>query len=92
MTDQPTEPTPTDLPVGQVVMEPTAIQRFAINHPRAAKALAIIGVAGTALGAALLTSTVRSNKPHVDAAKDHILEAGNEAVAAVTPQSAETPA
>lgn len=92
MTDTPTEPTPTDMPVGEVVMEPTRLQRFVFNKPRTARALAIIGAAGTALGAVLLTATVRSNRNHVEAAKDHVLEAGQEAVAAVTPSAQETTA
>lgn len=81
-----------DMPVGEVVMEPTRIQRFVINHPRASRVLAIIGAGGTAVGAILLTATVKAKKHHVDAAKDHVLEAGHELSAAVNPASQETPA
>lgn len=92
MTEQ-TPPTDlSDMPVGEVVMEPTRIQRFVINHPRASRVLALIGLGGTTLGAVMLTATVKANKRHVDAAKDHVLEAGSEAVAAVSPTSQETPA
>lgn len=92
MSDENPTPDLTAVPTGEVVMEPTRLQRFVINHPRASRVLAIIGVGGTALGAALLTSTVKSRKHHVDAAKDHIVEAGHELSAAVSPTSQETPA
>lgn len=91
MSDETTN-APTDLPVGEVVMEPTRLQRFVINHPRAARWI-LIGLSTVAAGGAALTANnVSKNKAHVDRAKDHVLEAGSEIVEAVSPTSQETPA
>jgi hypothetical protein len=92
MSDENPTPDLSDLPVGEVVMEPTRLQRFVINHPVASRWVLIVLGAGTAAGAALAGANVNKNRHHVEAAKDHVLEAGSEIVEAVSPTSQETPA
>lgn len=95
MNDQtpPTTDTSTDNVIeAEVVVEQNFAQKFANKHPRATKYIAIVGgvlVAGSTL---TLANTVRKNSTHVDAAKDHLLEAGRELSDAVSPTSETTDA
>lgn len=73
----------------QVVQKDNFVVRFTNNHPRAAKVLAITGGIGTAVGAALLVGTVKSNKDHLDSAGEHAKEAVSELGASVTPGDTE---
>lgn len=81
-TATPTEAVVTD---AEVVVEENFVQKFANKRPRLAKYIAIIG--GVVAGAATLTvaNTMRKNSDHIDAAKDHVLEAGSELSNAVSP-------
>ena len=76
-----TETTSTD----EVVVEPNFVQKFATNHPRTAKVVAITGAVLSVGGVAIVANTVRKNKSHVDAAVDHLSEATAELSNAVSP-------
>lgn len=95
MTDQ-TPPT-TDAPEPEVieadvVVEQNFVQKFANKHPRAAKWIAIIGGTVAVGGGLTVANTMRKNSDHIDAAKDHVLEAGRELSDAVSPTSETTDA
>lgn len=81
--------TPDAVPTDDAVVVPTRLQTFVINHPRAAKAVAIAGAAGTAVGVALFAKTLQTNKDHLDAAADHAKEALNELSTSAVPQDPE---
>jgi len=70
-----------------VVVEPNFVQKFVNKHPRAAKVVAIIGGVAAVGGTATVINTARKNKHHLDAAADHVLEAGSELSNAVSPTS-----
>ena len=92
MTEQINPEPPSVEPPLEAVVVTTRLQRFVIKHPVLARWILIGLTAGTATGAAVTANTVKKNSHHVDAAKEHMLEAGHEISAAVSPTSTETPA
>lgn len=92
MTEQNTDQTTTDAPEAEVVVEPTKLQSFVNNHPRASRVIAITGAVAAVVGVGTVANTARKNKHHLDSAKDHVLEAGSELSNAVSPESSETQA
>jgi hypothetical protein len=68
-----------------VVVEPNFVQKFANNHPRTAKVVAIAGAVLTVGSVATIANTVRKNRSHLDAATDHLSEATAELSNAVSP-------
>lgn len=89
MTEQNTDPTTTDAPKAEVVVEPTRLQSFVNNHPRASRAIAITGAVLAVAGVGTVANTARKNRHHLDSAKDHVLEAGSELSNAVSPDPSE---
>jgi hypothetical protein len=87
MTDQTTDQTTTDTNEADVVVEPTRLQRFVNTHPRASRVIAITGAVAAVVGVGTVANTARKNKHHLDNAADHVLEAGSELSAAVSPTS-----
>lgn len=89
MTDQnPNSTTETEAPA-EVVVEPTRLQVFVNNHPRAARAIAITGAVAAVAGVGTVANTARKNKHHLDNAAGHVLEAGSELSNAVSPDPSE---
>ncbi len=77
----------TETPDVEVVVEPNFVQKFVNKHPRIAKVLAITGGVLAVAGTATVANTARKNKPHLDAAANHVIEAGSELSNAVSPTS-----
>jgi hypothetical protein len=88
MTDQNTNSTTeTEATEAQVVVEPTRLQKFVNNHPRASRVIAIVGGVAAVAGVGTVARTATKNKHHLDNAAGHVLEAGSELSAAVSPTS-----
>lgn len=68
-----------------VETEPTRLQKFVCNHPRAAKVIAITSAVTAAAGVAVTANTMRKNKSHLDQAADHAKEALHEVSESVSP-------
>lgn len=80
-----TETPETTAPEAEVVVEPNRLQKFVIKHPRTAKVVAITGATLAVVGTAVTANTMRKNRHHLDAAADHVLEAGHELSESVSP-------
>lgn len=90
MTDQTTDqPTNDETAAEAKVVQPTRLQVFVNNHPRAARALAITGAVAAVAGVGTVANTARKNKHHLASAGDHVLEAGSEFSNAVSPDPSE---
>lgn len=88
MTDQTTnQPTETDANAESETVQPTRLQVFVNNHPRASRVIAITGAVAAVAGVGTVANTARKNKHHLDAAAANVLEAGSEFSAAVSPTS-----
>jgi hypothetical protein len=88
MAETQTDPTET-AQTEQPEVSQNFVQRAANKHPRLAKAVAVTGAALSIVGIATVARTVRSNKGHLEAAGEHLSEAGSEFVATVDPASPE---
>lgn len=89
-TQTPTDQTVADQQQPEVV--PTRLQKFVNEHPRRARAIAILGGVASVGGTLLFATNLRKNKHHINAAGQHVLEAGSEISEAVSPTSETTDA
>lgn len=89
MTDQnsPESAPETETIEAEVVVEPNRLQKFVLNHPRAAKVIAIAGGATALLGSAVMTNNVRKNRHRVVNAATDVSDAIHEIGEAVSPSS-----
>lgn len=84
--------TPENDIVDEETVQPTRLQTFVTNHPRAAKLIAITGGVTAVLGTGIVTATVMKNKQHVILAGDHAKDALSELSTSVSPTTADTEA
>jgi hypothetical protein len=90
MTDQNTnQSTETDANAESETVQPTRLQSFVTNHPRASRVIAITGAVAAVVGVGTVANTARKNKHHLDNAAEHVLEAGSELSNAVSPDPSE---
>lgn len=86
MTDKnPTQTTPDAPSTDDNAVELNRLQKFVLNRPRAAKAVAIIGGAIAVVGTATVANTMRKNQHHLEAAADEAKGALTEFSNAVSP-------
>lgn len=86
-----TTQTPTDQPSEATEeSQPTRLQYFVNQHPRAAKVVTLVGAAAAAVGVVQVARTVNARRDHLEAAGDHIGEAAREVAASVSPTDTES--
>lgn len=87
MSDKNNTQTPTTESTDEVVVEPTRLQKFVNNHPRASRAIAIVGAVATVAGTVTIATTMQKNKHHLNNAADQAQGALSELSNAVSPTS-----
>lgn len=82
-----TSQTTIEMPTAEPTLEeaPTRLQKFVIQHPRAAKIVAITGAVTAVTGIVLVANTMRKNSDHLSNAGELSLEALQEMSESVSP-------
>jgi|KBSMisStaDraftv2_1062788.scaffolds.fasta_scaffold977147_2 hypothetical protein len=68
---------------------PTRLQSFVINHPRAAKVVAVTGAITAVAGAVAVTRNLRANRNELDSAAEHAELALSDLSSSVSPTDTE---
>ena len=85
MTENTSQTTTIEMPTEPTLEEPTRLQKFVIQHPRAAKIVAITGAVTAVTGIVLVANTMRKNSDHLSNAGELSLEALQEMSESVSP-------